>query len=103
MKKFFKHTSIICFLMIGLTACLDLQPIDKNSTTGFNQDAVFAKCYASLALSGQQGATGQGDVHIFLQSICEHAHINVLPIPYVLLHLFCNDVDDSKKPLESET
>ena len=62
MKKFFKHTSIICFLMIGLTACLDLQPIDKNSTTGFNQDAVFAKCYASLALSGQQGATGQGDV-----------------------------------------
>ena len=62
MKKFFKHTSIICFLMIGFTACLDLQPIDENSTTGFNQDAVFAKCYASLALSGQQGATGQGDV-----------------------------------------
>ena len=62
MKKFLKHTSIICFLMIGFTACLDLEPIDKNSTTGFNQDAVFAKCYASLALSGQQGATGQGDV-----------------------------------------
>lgn len=62
MKKFFKHTSIICFLMIGLTACLDLQPIDKNSTTGFNQDAVFAKCYASLALSGQKGPTDQGDI-----------------------------------------
>ena len=62
MKKFFIHTSIICFLMVGLTACLDKEPIDKNSTTGFNQDAVFAKCYASLALSGQQGATGQGDV-----------------------------------------
>lgn len=62
MKKFLKHTSIICFLMIGFTSCLDLQPIDKNSTTGFNKDAVFAKCYASLALSGQKGATGQGDV-----------------------------------------
>ena len=62
MKKFLKHTSIICFLMIGFTACLDLEPIDKNSTTGFNQDAVFAKCYASLALSGQTGATGNGDV-----------------------------------------
>ena len=48
--------------MIGFTACLDLEPIDKNSTTGFNQDAVFAKCYASLALSGQTGATGNGDV-----------------------------------------
>ena len=62
MKKFFIHTSIICFLMIGFTACLDKEPIDENSTTGFNQDAVFAKCYASLALSGQKGATGNGDV-----------------------------------------
>lgn len=62
MKKFIKHTSIICFLLIGFTACLDLQPIDKNSTTGFNQDAVFAKCYASLALSGQKGPTDQGDI-----------------------------------------
>ena len=39
--------------VVGMTACvndLNTEPIDKNSTTSFNQDAVFSKCYATLAL-----------------------------------------------------
>jgi hypothetical protein len=52
-------------MAVGLSACvgdLDVQPIDPNVKQEFDQDAVFAKIYATLGLTGQQGADGDGDV-----------------------------------------
>ena len=65
MKTFLKYTTVICGLLLAVTSCvhnLNTTPIDKNSTTAFNQDAVFSKCYATLALTGQQGPDGDGDI-----------------------------------------
>ena len=59
---------LICGVIVslfGLTACvhnLDVEPHDENKIMDFNQDAVFSKCYATLALTGQQGPAGSGDV-----------------------------------------
>ena len=52
-------------LSFSLTSCVDdlnVTPIDPSVTQTFNQDGVFAKIYASLALTGQQGASGSGDL-----------------------------------------
>ncbi len=53
-------------LVIGFsTSCLsdlDVEPIDPNVTQTFEQDGVFAKIYATLALTGQTGPDGNGDV-----------------------------------------
>ncbi len=65
-----RHNKIIItilsiFLGVGLTSCvndLNVTPIDPSSIQTFDQDAVFAKVYASLALSGQQGPSGKGDL-----------------------------------------
>ena len=65
-----KHNKILNTILsvvvaLGLTACvndLDVTPINPSSIQTFEQDAVFAKCYSSLALTGQQGAAGQGDL-----------------------------------------
>ncbi len=65
MKTFLKYTAVICGLLLAVTSCvhnLNTTPIDKNSTTAFNQDAVFTKCYATLALTGQQGPNGDSDL-----------------------------------------
>ena len=64
MKKF-NYFVCAMVLMLGFTSCiqdLDTKPIDENSTTTFNQNAVFSKCYATLALTGQKGPDGDGDV-----------------------------------------
>lgn len=65
-----RHNKIIITILsvllgIGLSSCvndLNVTPIDPSSIQTFNQDAVFAKAYASLALTGQQGAAGKGDL-----------------------------------------
>jgi hypothetical protein len=65
-----RHNKIIITILsvifgIGLSSCvndLNVTPIDPSSITTFNQDAVFAKAYASLALTGQQGPAGKGDL-----------------------------------------
>ncbi|MDD2799160.1 MAG: RagB/SusD family nutrient uptake outer membrane protein [Bacteroidales bacterium] len=52
-------------LAVSMTSCvndLNVQPIDPSVTQTFDQDGVFAKIYASLALSGQEGPSGNGDV-----------------------------------------
>lgn len=52
-------------LGMNLTSCvgdLDVNPIDPSTTTVFNQDQVFTKIYASLALTGSEGPAGMGDV-----------------------------------------
>lgn len=66
------RTKIYIFLMstvlgIGATSCvndLNLQPIDPSTVQTFNEPEVFAKVYASWALSGQQGAAGNNDIDI---------------------------------------
>lgn len=65
MNNFLKYTIVLCGLVLCATSCvqdLNTTPIDKNSATAFNQDAVFAKCYATLALTGQKGPDGDGDI-----------------------------------------
>ena len=52
-------------LSFSLTSCVDdlnVTPIDPSVTQTFDQDGVFAKIYASLALTGQQGPAGSGDL-----------------------------------------
>ena len=50
---------------VTMSSCindLDVTPIDPSVSGEFDQDAVFAKGYASLALTGQSGPAGNGDV-----------------------------------------
>ena len=41
---------------------LDVKPIDPSTTTGFYQDQVFNKIYATLGVTGQNGPDGDGDI-----------------------------------------
>lgn len=72
MKTKLKHLIVIMVLSLGLVSChddLDQSPIDPDS---FTEEDVFAnateakgalaKLYASLALTGQQGPSGQADI-----------------------------------------
>lgn len=52
-------------LSMNLSSCigdLDTMPIDPNVSTEFKQDEVFAKIYATMGITGQQGPAGNGDV-----------------------------------------
>jgi hypothetical protein len=47
------------------TSCigdLNVLPSDPNITQEFHQDAVFARVYAGLVLTGQRGPAGEGDI-----------------------------------------
>ncbi|MBR1382168.1 MAG: RagB/SusD family nutrient uptake outer membrane protein, partial [Paludibacteraceae bacterium] len=60
-----KYTKIFfaALLGLGMTACsLDREPLDPNTDTHFNKDAVLAKCYATFGTTGQKGPDGSGDV-----------------------------------------
>ena len=72
MKKELKHLIVIMLLSLGFVSChddLDQSPIDPDS---FTEEDVFAnateakgalaKLYASLALTGQKGPSGQADI-----------------------------------------
>ena len=65
MKTLQKYLICAVVGLFGLTSCvqnLDVVPQDENKIMDFDQDAVFSKCYATLALTGQQGPAGSGDV-----------------------------------------
>ena len=53
-------------LTMSTTSCigdLDVDPtIDQSTSMVFERDQVFAKIYANMALSGQQGPAGNGDI-----------------------------------------
>ncbi|NDV56972.1 RagB/SusD family nutrient uptake outer membrane protein [Bacteroides sp. 519] len=52
-------------LMLGMTSCADelnIKPIDPSVDLDFSQDEVFAKLYATMGLTGQEGPAGSGDV-----------------------------------------
>ena len=64
MKNIVNYIALVV-VALGMASCvhnLNTKPIDKNSTTGFNQDALFTKIYATLGTTGQTGAAGSGDV-----------------------------------------
>ena len=57
-------------LSLGLTSCIDdlnVTPIDPNLSMEFKQDEVFAKIYATMAVTGQRGPDGSGDVACFYE------------------------------------
>ena len=61
-KKSFLLLGIVA---ISLTACvhnLDVVPKDPNSIQYFDQNGIFTKIYSTLALTGQKGPDGNGDV-----------------------------------------
>ena len=64
MKNIWKYVTIALLGVASVSCVHDLNttPIDKNSVTGFNQDALFTKIYATLATTGQQGPAGAPDV-----------------------------------------
>ena len=65
-KKLFYFIGMI-LLAFGATSCLNdlnVTPIDPSVNQVFDQDAVFAKTYASLSLTGQQGPAGNNDITI---------------------------------------
>ena len=65
MKTLQKYLICGAVALFGLTSCvqdLDVVPQDENKILEFNQNAVFSKCYATLAMTGQQGPAGSGDV-----------------------------------------
>lgn len=64
MKSILKYVSMAC-IALAFTACvqdLNTKPIDPNSSTSFNQDRMFTKCYACLAVIGQSGPGEDSDV-----------------------------------------
>lgn len=55
----------LVIISFGMTSCVDdlnVESIDPQTTAAFDQDAVFGKIYSSLALTGQEGPSGSGDV-----------------------------------------
>lgn len=64
MNKFLK-IAVFVMAVVGLTACvhnLNTKPIDPNSSTSFNQDRMFTKCYSCMAVIGQSDPGGDSDV-----------------------------------------
>jgi hypothetical protein len=62
-----KISYIIAVIVVVFTAtsCVDdlnVTPINPQVTQTFNQDEVFAKVYASFALTGQEGPAGNSDI-----------------------------------------
>ncbi len=65
--KFIKYIlpAFLLVLTINMTSCLgdlDVTPIDPNIDVEFDKDANFAKIYAGLAITGNQGPAGQPDI-----------------------------------------
>lgn len=60
-NRFFLIASL--FAAVVLASCsLDREPQDPMTKTNFDQDAVFAKIYATFGTTGQKGPDGSGDV-----------------------------------------
>ena len=55
MRRLFNYV-VLASIALAFASCvqdLDVKPIDPNSNTQFNPDAMFTKCYACLGLTGQ--------------------------------------------------
>lgn len=64
MRSILKYMALAC-IAIGMASCvqdLDVEPIDPNSSTKINEDRMFTKCYACMAVIGQSGPGSDSDV-----------------------------------------
>lgn len=64
MKSIVKYVALVV-VTLGLASCvqdLNTEPIDPNSSTSFNQDRMFTKCYSCMAVIGQSGPGEDSDV-----------------------------------------
>ena len=61
-KKSFLLLGLVAFTFASCVQDLDVTPKDPNSIQYFDQNGVFTKIYATLALTGQEGPAGNGDV-----------------------------------------
>ena len=64
MKRLVKYITLVC-VAFGMASCvqdLNTTPIDPNSSTSFNQDRMFTKCYSCMAVIGQSGPGEDSDV-----------------------------------------
>ena len=64
MKNILKYFAL-AGVVLAMTACvqdLNTTPIDPNSSTSFNQDRMFTKCYSCMAVIGQSGPGETSDV-----------------------------------------
>ncbi len=65
MNKFVKKLIFYTMATCMLPSCindLNTEPIDPNIIQKFDQDAVYIKCYSTLALTGQKGPDGDCDI-----------------------------------------
>ncbi len=63
MKRY--SIAIFALVLAGLSSCvndLNVQTIDPNSESSIDARSLFVKIYSTLALTGQQGPSGNGDV-----------------------------------------
>lgn len=66
--RYFKQivpAAAIMLIGAGLSSCtgdLDVTPIDPSSTMTVDEPALYAKCYATMALAGNTGADGDCDI-----------------------------------------
>ena len=64
MKNLVEYVALVC-VAFGMASCvqdLNTTPIDPNSSTSFNQDRMFTKCYSCMAVIGQSGPGENSDV-----------------------------------------
>ena len=61
-KKSFLLLGLVAFTFASCVQDLDVVPKDPNNIQYFDQNGVFTKIYATLALTGQNGPDGNGDV-----------------------------------------
>ena len=65
MKKILIKSAIAGLLVAGLTSCsdeLNITSIDPQSSTSYEPMELLAKQYATLAVTGQSGPAGKGDI-----------------------------------------
>ena len=64
MRSIFKYMALACIALVMASCVQDLntKPIDPNSSTTFNADRMFTKCYACMAVIGQSGPGENSDV-----------------------------------------
>ena len=64
MKRLVNYVALV-LVALSMASCvqdLNTEPIDPNSSTSFNQDRMFTKCYACMAVIGQSDPGSDSDV-----------------------------------------
>ncbi len=64
MRSILKYMALACIALVMASCVQDLntKPIDPNSSTTFNANRMFTKCYACMAVIGQSGPGENSDV-----------------------------------------